>query len=215
MLAQPDPLRQRCIDLSNVLQDGHGLFQTFTESFFYDRRRDRATTAYQAFATWYNSVLAVLTDNERPGFERIRTKPVDPTWDETWEIALGHRPHPSENWLYKRNLYNTHLRPYMAEMIDYLTTLRLHLFPELPFPNSLRIVIADQFHELTNDTIDALFIENGCLIDWHILPLRPTKKQSTDRVLGWIDGLVLYTPNDLVLRLQSIYQAFLAYKGTH
>jgi uncharacterized protein (TIGR02391 family) len=213
MLAPPDPLRQRCIDLSQVMQTGYTLFQSFTWAFFDDRYRDRSAAAYQGFMTWYDAVLAVLNEDERLGFERIRAKAIDPTWDETWEIALGHRPHPGESNGYKRDLYNTRLTRYMEEMLDYLTTLRLHLFPPSPLPESLRTLIADRFHKLTNYTIDAFFIENGCLIDWRILPLKPTGKKSADRVLGWIDGLVLHRPDDMVQRLQAAYQAFRQHKS--
>jgi hypothetical protein len=213
MFVQPDALRQRCIDLSRVLQDGHTLFQTFSWAFFDDRYRDRSNTAYKSFTAWYDSVLDVLIVKERPGFERICAKPTDPTWDETWQIACGNRPHPMKSSGFKRDLYNTRLLPYMEEMLDYVTTLRLHLFPVSPLPNSLRMLIADRFHKHTNYTIDAFFIAHGCLIDWRILPLKPTGKKSADRVLGWIDGLVLYSPDNMVNRLQAVYQSFRDYKG--
>ena len=213
MLAPLDPLRQHCIDLSGVLQAGHSLLRSFSWAFFDDRYRDRSEKAYQRFTAWYDSVVAVLTDDERPGFQRIRAKPSDPTWDETWEIARGQQPHPMDSSGFKQDLSNTRLLPYMEEMLDYLTTLRLHLFPVSPLPDSLRMLIADRFHKLTNDTIDILVREEGCLIDWWILPLRPTGKKSADRVLGWIDGLVLHRPDDMLLRLQAVYQSFRNHKG--
>jgi hypothetical protein len=75
------------------------------------------------------------------------------------------------------------------------------------------MLIADRFHKLSNSTIDSFFIAQGCLIDWRILPLTPTGKKSADRVLGWIDGLVLHRPDDMLRRLQAVYQSFRDHKG--
>ncbi len=213
MLTQPDPLRQRCIDLSAALQAGHTLVQSFTWTLFDERYRERATTTYQAFATWYGTVCAVLNADERPGFERIRAKPINPSWDEAWDIALGHR---ENTWVdgrgYKRDLYNTRLAPYMEEMLQYLTAVRLQAFPPSVLSNELRTELADQFRNMRDYVIDDLFHHHGCLIDWWILPLRPTTKKSVDRALGWIDGLILYQPDDLIVQLQSVYRSLAEHK---
>ena len=110
MLDAPDALRQRCIDLSVVIANGNMLFSSLAaSSFLFDERyRDRAPAMHLEFQGWYTSVLALLNDQERPGFERIRDKPMNPTWNEAWDVATGRQEH---TWVDargdKRDLYNT------------------------------------------------------------------------------------------------------------
>lgn len=210
MLDAPDALRQRCIDLSVVIANGNMLFSSLAaSSFLFDERyRDRATAMHLEFQGWYTSVLALLNDQERPGFERIRDKPMNPTWNEAWDVATGRQEH---TWVDargdKRDLYNTRVMPYLEEMLDYVTTLRLRLFPSSDLPDELRLLFAERFRNMTDYVIDELFTRNGCLIDWRVAPRKPTGKKSVDRALGWIDGLILYIPNELLVRLQEVYQS--------
>lgn len=215
MLNPPDPLRQRCIDLSAVIAAGDALFLTFERygSGFDGRYPDQMRPLEDRFNVWYATALAVLSAEERFVFEQIRAEATAPTWEETWDVATGRSEHTwRDERGSKEDLFNRRIMRYFERMLDYLKALRLYLFPPSPVSDDLRVLFAESFRNRTNSIIDDLFISNGCLIGWWVTPRKPTAAKSVNRALGWIDGLMLHTPDDLVTRLQAVYQSFQRHK---
>lgn len=214
MFAPPDELRQRCVDLSAAIKQGDALSARNSALHWLSARNpEHASQLEPQIEAWWQTAADALEASERVGLENIRSQASEPTWQEAWDVVTGRR---ENSWTDPRGntveVVQTRITRYFMRMLDYIKSVRLHIFPKSALPDDFQLRFAERFRKMSDYIIDGLFRDLGCLIDWWVPPRKPTGRKSIDRVLGWLDGLNLYLPNEIVQRVDEVYTAYRQYK---
>ncbi|ABX07913.1 conserved hypothetical protein (plasmid) [Herpetosiphon aurantiacus DSM 785] len=215
MLTPPDPQHQYVVALSRLIHQGNALFKQYDRLSFIIWNRhhhDKAVQSHRDFQAWVDHAKSDLHPADHDEFCTILAEGDSISWERAWDIVTGTIEHVWEN---QQEAYSIGQRCIMKRFLrlrDYLKALRIRLAPPSPLSADFYQQFADQFHRMSPDMIDELFITSGCMIQYWIPPYKPQTKQSADRAYGWLDGLNLYMPDSLVAMVETVYQAYRDYK---
>ena len=215
MLTPPDPERQYVAMLSPLVEQGNTLIA------YYDRRassiwnmknHEQAQASEVALKGWISNAHSVLHSPHNAEFETLLDDGKTPGWTDLWNAVTGRTTsHWSDvneiAWIADERILARFVR-----LVDYLKALRLRNVPSSSLSLDFYEQFAEQFHRMGESTIDALFIQSGCVLHYWIPPYKPQIKQSAERVYGWLDGLNLYMPDALITMVETVYQAYRDYK---
>ena len=161
------------------------------------------------YQTWYAAGQAVILDEVHELFDRAYTVAVGgyPSIQDML-TALRALPEPDRSqltwtvWGFKFAL---------EDQRQALLITRRHVFPRnAQIPYDLRYLIASickrVYHEYS---IERLFIDNGCLTTWWMLPLKPLDSSRMTQAMGWFDGIVFHAPTQEIPITRAVCEEIL------
>ncbi len=156
-----------------------------------------------------------LPDDVRPDFEKSYGVSFGgmPSIQQIMALLSGEQDTPTGSvlWNYLRQFEYP-----FDEQIEALLITRRRLFitrrSQLPYQtrHTLATLIKKAYHLYS---IRGLFVDNGCARAWWMHPLKPVKSQRMTKVMGWLDGILLYAPEQELDIISAVCEDILRKPG--
>ena len=181
--------------LNDLLHQADAIEQLLKGVLIKDSTVEMRQSLYDTYIRWYETGYMLFPNDIRPDFEQAYTvsRGGMPSIREIMELLNGNEDRASAQKLW------SHLRMFeypFDEQIQAVLVARRRLFTRSSkIPYGVQYALATICKKVYQRfSIEDLFIDNGCARSWWIHPLKPVDSIRMKLVFGWLDGIVLYAP---------------------
>lgn len=204
---------ERFLLINRLLEHGFALEQKLmrVRASVRDVLQADAQAWYDLYMAWYSDTVpqldadlqarfqtAHLGTDAGPGTQRILELLVQACDDDPAIAAPAYE-------IIRPQFWHVPLGDPLHAHLETLETARRRTFPAThAVPGAVKDAMAAACWRFHDETIDHIFINNECEPQWWVRPLRWYKRQSEQRIHGWLDAIQVYASNREIAIVRAV-----------